>query len=224
LSLTQIEAYRRNTQSTTTTTSTSSDSAIIITSESISNCIDLLEKVITIIDSQLSNITIVTSYASNNSITSMSSSAASTINPSIIINEVILFEVCLLRLANLSSSLSLHLYHINNGQNGMLLFSLHQRFNTICRLFHYPYHNQQQRQHHESYSNSMYNPILDESLQLFKTLIPADTSFLYHQSFFQWFIHVVEYRSKHCIDSISTIVEAMKPFVKKFSKLAYEVR
>jgi len=223
LSLTQIEAYRRNTQS--STTSTSSDSAIIITSESISNCIDLLEKVITIIDSQLSNITIVTSYASNNSITSMSSSAASTINPSIIINEVTLFEVCLLRLANLSSSLSLHLYHINNGQNRLLLFSLHQRFDTLCRLFHYPYHNQQHHhQHHESHNNSMHNPILDESLQLFKTLIPADTSFIYHQSFFQWFIHVVEYRSKYSIDSISTIVEAMKPFVKKFSKLAYEVR
>lgn len=222
MSLTQIEAYRSNNTQSTTATSTSSDSAIIITSESISYCIDLLEKIITIIDSQLSNITIITSNASNNSITSMSSSAASTVNPSIIINEVILFEVCLLRLANLSSSLSLHLYHINNGQNELSLFSLHQRFDTICRLFHYPYHTQQQ--HHQSHSNSMYNPILDESLQLFKTLIPADTSFLYHQSFFQWLIHVVEYRSNYSIDSISTIVEAMKPFVKKFSKLAYEVR
>jgi len=244
-SLKQIESYRQlsynnnnnsnnnNHRSNSTTTKTTTDTTAI-TSQLITNSIDLLEKVITILDAHQSNMTIITSNTSSGS--SSITSTTITINPSIITAEIILFEVCLLRLANLSSSLSLHLHHLNDQQR---MLPLHQRFYAICCLYHprqynnnndysninHGIHDHHDHSHRESYHNniSIYHPILDESLQLFQSLIPADTTYIYHQSFIYWFIDVVNSRSMYSISSIVICIEAMQPLVKKFPELAYEV-
>lgn len=157
--------------------------------------LDLLDKVATVLEAQLSNIAIVPlaggllSYIDTN---------------------MELFEVCLLRLANISTALSLQLS--KDSTHPDVANALHIRFYSICTLYR-----------NNPFNHSTSSSLLIESLKLIPLMTPIDNDGIYTRLFLEWFKRIVCNRKDYSFEALLNVLEGVELLLVKYPVQACEV-
>lgn len=147
----------------------------------------MLEKILGVIESHVANLSYSTSSPT-----------------SICGDEVELFSVCLQRLLNVSSALSLRLYNLGHLDAD----GLHERLNSLrTGIF-----------------NDQSSPaVRNESLYFFHYVVPVDGAGKYTKQLLTWFRSIIDTREAYSLQALQSVLTAVLPLIKENSELACEV-
>lgn len=178
--------------------------------------VHMLEKTLLAIESHLSNITIV--VASTSSTYSVS-------------EEFELFQVCMLRLLNVSSAVSLTLLRNNSDGSSSSSTCMQQQDNQRQHIENLHDRISSIRyQQLESCSSSSYSlssssskAVKDESLNYFRYIIPIDSNHRYSMYLLEWFATVIKRRFEYSFDAINTALHSIAALLHKYPVEACKV-
>jgi hypothetical protein len=130
----------------------------------------------------------------------------STASPtSICADELELFSVCLLRLTNVGSALSLRLYN----QGIIEADRVHTRFESLRKGV---------------LNDATSQAVRNETLSFFKHIIPVDTSGKYSTHLLTWLGEIIRRSDDYSVEAINAVLTAMLPVLKTQAAQACQVR